>query len=171
MHPSAFCVLVHLTHILHGSPVLNKLYHWPNAGEATLKNMDKCVTDFSVKFQSYLQRKKKKTHLQMSFTKYWPCWRGGHLNIKMSSYQYRIPMLKIRRSCDRLIFNMEIPIPGKGGLYIETGTRSQSLLGLITWWKKQHNGIHLCLRLLCWDQQWSTMYWWLLCQWVSARKT
>ena len=30
-------------------------------------------------------------------------------------------MLKIRWSCDRLIFNMEIPIPGKDGLYIETG--------------------------------------------------
>ena len=32
-----------------------------------------------------------------------------------------IPMLKIRRSCDRLIFNMGIPIPGKDSLYIETG--------------------------------------------------
>ena len=30
-------------------------------------------------------------------------------------------MLKIGRSRDRLIFNMEIPIPGKDGLYIETG--------------------------------------------------
>ena len=29
-------------------------------------------------------------------------------------------MLKIRRSRDRLIFNMGIPIPGKDGLYIET---------------------------------------------------
>ena len=27
-------------------------------------------------------------------------------------------MLNIRRSCDRLIFNMGIPIPGKDGLYI-----------------------------------------------------
>ena len=35
-----------------------------------------------------------------------------------------IPMLKIRRSHDRLIFNMGIPIPGKDGLYIETGLRS-----------------------------------------------
>ena len=32
-------------------------------------------------------------------------------------------MLKIRRSRDRLIFNMGIPIPGKDGLYIETGPR------------------------------------------------
>ena len=31
-----------------------------------------------------------------------------------------IPMLKIRRSRDRLIFNMGTPIPGKDGLYIET---------------------------------------------------
>ena len=34
---------------------------------------------------------------------------------------YGITMLKIRRSRDRLIFNMGIPIPGKDGLYIETG--------------------------------------------------
>ena len=32
-------------------------------------------------------------------------------------------MLKIRRSHDRLIFNMGISIPGKDGLYIETGPR------------------------------------------------
>ena len=32
-------------------------------------------------------------------------------------------MLKIRWSCDRLIFNMGIPIPGKDSLYIETGPR------------------------------------------------
>ena len=30
-------------------------------------------------------------------------------------------MLKIRRSRDRLIFNMGIPMPGKDNLYIETG--------------------------------------------------
>ena len=30
-------------------------------------------------------------------------------------------MLKIRRSCDRLIFNMGIPIPGKDVLYIDNG--------------------------------------------------
>ena len=32
-------------------------------------------------------------------------------------------MLKIRRSCDRLIFNMGIPIPGKDGLNIEMGPK------------------------------------------------
>ena len=32
-------------------------------------------------------------------------------------------MLNIRRSHDRLIFNIGIPIPGKDGLYIETGPR------------------------------------------------
>ena len=56
---------------------------------------------------------------------HWPA--GGRLNIKMSSYQYRIPMLKIRRSRDCLIFNMRIPIPGKDGLYIETGPLFPSL--------------------------------------------
>ena len=35
----------------------------------------------------------------------------------------KIPMLKIKQSCDRLIFNMGIPIPRKAGLYIETGPR------------------------------------------------
>ena len=51
---------------------------------------------------------------------------GGRLNIKMSSYHgsIGIPMLKIRRSRDRLIFNIRIPIPGKDGLCIETGPRS-----------------------------------------------
>ena len=36
-------------------------------------------------------------------------------------------MLKIRRSRDRLIFNMGIPIPGKDGLYIEPGAQYISL--------------------------------------------
>ena len=35
-------------------------------------------------------------------------------------------MLKIRRSRDRLHFNMEITIPGKDGLYIETGAQQAS---------------------------------------------
>ena len=35
-------------------------------------------------------------------------------------------MLKRRRSRDRLIFNMGIPIPVKDGLYIETGP----------WWRR-----------------------------------
>ena len=33
----------------------------------------------------------------------------------------QIPMLKIRRPHDRLIFNMGIPVPGKDDLYIKTG--------------------------------------------------
>ena len=36
-------------------------------------------------------------------------------------------MLKIRRSHDRLIFNMRIPIPGKDDLYIETGPSTLAL--------------------------------------------
>ena len=38
---------------------------------------------------------------------------GGHLNVKMPSYQYRDPMLKIRQSRDRIIFNMGFPYLGK----------------------------------------------------------
>ena len=38
-----------------------------------------------------------------------------------------IPMLKIRRPNGRLIFNMGIPIPGKDGLYIETGPSNPKL--------------------------------------------
>ena len=38
------------------------------------------------------------------------------------------PVLKIRRSHDRLIFDMGISIPGKDGLYIETGSWYLSLL-------------------------------------------
>ena len=39
-------------------------------------------------------------------------------------------MLKIRRSHDRLIFNMGMPIPGKDGLYIEMGHPSEMHLKL-----------------------------------------
>ena len=58
-------------------------------------------------------------------------------------------MLKIRRSRDRLIFNMGIPVPGKDGLYIETMpwiirilcANEQMLNGLQSnaeslWWRK-----------------------------------
>ena len=45
---------------------------------------------------------------------------GGHLNIKMPSYQY----VKDKTvSPTVLSLNMGIPIPGKDGLYIETGSR------------------------------------------------
>ena len=47
----------------------------------------------------------------------------GRLIIKCRLTSIGIPMLKIRRSRNRLIFNMGIPIPGKNGLYIETGPR------------------------------------------------
>ena len=53
---------------------------------------------------------------------------GGRLNIKMSSYQDKTAMLKIRRFQDRLIFNMGISIPGKYGIYIETGPRTRFML-------------------------------------------
>ena len=47
---------------------------------------------------------------------------GGRLNMNISSYQYKDHHVK-DMSRDRLIFNMGIPIPGKDGLYIETGAR------------------------------------------------
>ena len=63
---------------------------------------------------------------------YYQCWNcddnliwartelsGGRLSIKILSYQYRIPMLKIRRSCNHLNCSMGIPIAGKDGVYIE----------------------------------------------------
>ena len=53
---------------------------------------------------------------------------GSRLNIKMLSYQYRNPHVKIRRSRDHIIFNMGIPIPGKDGLYTGTGPRREGLL-------------------------------------------
>ena len=50
----------------------------------------------------------------------------GGLSIKMPSYQYGvIPMLKIRRSHDRHMFNMGIPIPGKTVFILRWNTGSQ----------------------------------------------
>ena len=49
---------------------------------------------------------------------YWPFVSGIHWCHLAS---IGIPMLKIRRSHDRLIFNMGIPIPGKDGRHIEMG--------------------------------------------------
>ena len=65
----------------------------------------------------------------------WHCFRllsaislvpGPCLNIKNAFPMYGIPMLKIRQSWDpdRLIFDMEIPIPVRWHLYIEMPPRS-----------------------------------------------
>ena len=43
----------------------------------------------------------------------------------------KIPMLKIRRSHERLIFNMRISIPGRDGLYIEAGPCSLVVSSLV----------------------------------------
>ena len=45
---------------------------------------------------------------------------GPRLNIKTIFPRYGIPILKIRRSQDRLIFNMGIPLPVRRHRYIET---------------------------------------------------
>ena len=60
----------------------------------------------------------------------------GRLNIKTSSYQYRISIIKMQRSDDRCIFIMEISIPGKTLLY----------------WKEPWNQQYCCwpcYRLIC----------------------
>ena len=57
---------------------------------------------------------------------------GGDLNILMSSYQYRDPMLKIRRSGNRLIFNMEISILGKTVFILRRGPVIKSIQVLIS---------------------------------------
>ena len=44
-----------------------------------------------------------------------------------------IPMSKIRRSHDRLIFNMKILIPGKDGLYIRSLYRNGAQVCLLSW--------------------------------------
>ena len=48
---------------------------------------------------------------------------GGRLNIKMSSYQNRDPHVKDKTVSRSYYLNMEISVPGKDGLYIETGPR------------------------------------------------
>ena len=51
-------------------------------------------------------------------------WHQGAVSIRKKVLPgMAIPMLKIRCPNGRLIFNMGIPIPGKDGLYIETGPR------------------------------------------------
>ena len=50
------------------------------------------------------------------------------LSIKMLFYQYRDPHVK-DKTVVSLIFKMGIPIPGKDGLYIETGPRFAACTG------------------------------------------
>ena len=47
---------------------------------------------------------------------------GDRLNINISSYQFRIPIIKIRRSGDRLIFIMAITKHGKTVFILRRGT-------------------------------------------------
>ena len=70
---------------------------------------------------------------------------GGRLNIKMS-FQYRDPHVKDKTVSwpSYLIFNMGITIPGKDGLYIETGSwilRAQSGLPLVLFWQSPGPGL------------------------------
>ena len=49
------------------------------------------------------------------------CTGVGYLNTKGRLTSIWIPMLKIRRNRDRLVFSMGIPIHGKDSIHIETG--------------------------------------------------
>ena len=49
-----------------------------------------------------------------------------HLSIKIPSYQYRIPMLKIRQSYGHFIFNKKSPFPGKTVFILRWGPDSES---------------------------------------------
>ena len=61
--------------------------------------------------------------------------RQGPVSIKPVFPRYRIPMLKIRRSRDRLIFNVGIPKLVRRHLYIETAPRSPSAMILSVRWR------------------------------------
>ena len=65
-------------------------------------------------------------------------------------------MLKVRRSRDRLVFNMGIPIPGKDGLYIETGPRSWDRVNIR---RKQMSPIHSLFEdsQACFNHTWYQM--------------
>ena len=60
-------------------------------------------------------------------TSAWLPW--DRFNIK--SCQYRIPILRIRRSHDHLIFNMGIPVPGKT---VFIWRRGPGLFTYLFWW-------------------------------------
>ena len=73
-------------------------------------------------------------HSQALVTTSW--WLGFRLNIRTVFPRYGIPMLKIRRSWDRLFFNMGIPILVRRHLYIE----------MAPWWPFQYRPRHLSRR-------------------------
>ena len=58
---------------------------------------------------------------------------GSRLSIKIVFISYGIPMLKIRRSRGRLIFNMGIPIPVRRHLFTGTVPRLTSCGNLFRW--------------------------------------
>ena len=70
-------------------------------------------------------------------------------------------MLKIRRSRDRLVFNMRIPILGKDSLYIEIGTVDTDVRVLqqkgINWYSAEYAPMHFQMSM---DQD--TISWHLL---------
>ena len=88
-----------------------------------------------------------------------------------------IPMLKIRRPKDCLIFNMGIPIPGKTVFYIET--RPRPSFYCIEWPNTDMQFIpkfHMCTQmlnlaiiLLCKGLVLSNYWFFIIHQWLGAR--
>ena len=68
------------------------------------------------------------------------CQPGPRLNIKTVFPGMGIPMLKIRRSWDRLIFNMGMPIPVRRYLDIETHSPPEHK-NIIQWNLNQNTNI------------------------------
>ena len=60
-------------------------------------------------------------YILMIFIRSWCQLPGAVSILRCRLTRMGIPMLKIKQSPDRLIFDIEIPIPGKDGLCIETG--------------------------------------------------
>ena len=105
------------------SLALRQSHVCPTASEVTLTNMDN-----NELYQTTTKQSESQTLIIMHgmYGKHllWPIWQhsstpGPSLNIKTIFPGMGIPMLKIRRSRDRLIFNMVIPTPVRWHLYIE----------------------------------------------------
>ena len=78
---------------------------------------------------------------------------GPRLNIKTIFPGMGIPMLKIRRSRDRLIFNMGIPILVRWHLHIETAPWPQWIIVYKIWQSLRKNSMRIIcvIGLLCWE--------------------
>ena len=131
---------------------------WINAGILFIGPLGTNFSEIYIEILTFLF---KKMHLKVSSAKWRPFFLGFnvlssiialmpheqyghlparppdcHLNIETPSYQHRNSIIKIRRFHDRLIFIMEIPMPGKS-----------------SYWNRPLAALPLCL-LLCMAEWW-----------------